>query len=294
MKKQENAQGISGIFSVPKPLVGVIHLPALPGSPRAALSLPDITARAVSDAHTLIENGINGVIVENYGDIPFLPRRVEPHTVAAMTLIVADVRRIAEQAGLPVGVNVLRNDAQSAIAIATVTGASFIRVNVHIGAMVTDQGVIEGQAYDTLRYRAQLQNNVIARSVGDEAIPKQSVKILSDVLVKHATSLGAVDLATVAQDTYYRGLSDALIVTGTTTGAVTSIDDVQRVQAVVPEAAVFVGSGVTAENIEKVLRYADGVIIGTALKEDGRTENPVDASRVRQIVELRRRFLQHW
>jgi membrane complex biogenesis BtpA family protein len=171
--------------------------------------------------------------------------------------------------GIPVGVNVLRNDSRSALAIAAVTGASFVRVNVHTGAMVTDQGVIEGDAYETVRYRRQL---------GVE------VKILADVFVKHATPLGTLSIEQAARDTAYRGLADALIVTGPGTGEPTEMADVLRVKEAVPDIPLLVGSGVHEGNVAQLLSVADGVIVGTSLKQDGVTTNPVDERRVAGLM----------
>ncbi len=260
-------QGIAGLFDTDKPLVGVVHLPPLTGSPKNMLPFAHITERALADARKLAENGIDAIIVENYGDVPFFPDRVEPHTVVAMTLIADRIK--SEHASLRVGINVLRNDALSAMGIATMTNADFIRVNVHCCAMLTDQGILQGKAYETLRYRTALKSNV---------------KIFADVMVKHAVPLSMMNIETSAQDTYYRGLADALIVTGVATGSTANLDEVRRVKSAVPEAAVFVGSGVTAENLKSVLCHADGVIIGTALKKDGKTINEVDTARVKRIV----------
>jgi len=266
-------QGIIGLFNTDKPIIGVVHLPPLPGSPGNTLPFAHIIERALSDARKLVGNGIDAIIAENYGDVPFFPDRVEPHTVAAMTLIVDRIK--SEYAKLRVGVNVLRNDAVSAIAIATITNADFIRVNVHCGAMLTDQGVIEGKAYETLRYRRTLESDV---------------RIFADVMVKHAVPLSMTNIETSAQDTYYRGLADSLIVTGVATGSTANLEEVCKVKSAVPEAAVFVGSGVTEENLKSVLRYADGVIIGTALKKDGKTINEVDAERVKRIISQRSEY----
>jgi len=240
---------------------------ALPGSPLWKGNLADVKNRTLKDALALAKNGIDGIIVENYGDKPFFPDRVEPHTIAAMALIAESIKK--EIGDIPLGVNVLRNDSKSALAIASVVGADFIRVNVHTGAMLTDQGIVEGKAYETLRYRSLLQSDV---------------KIFADVFVKHASPLGNFDLETSAKDTYYRGMADALIITGRGTGEETNLEDVKKVKATVPEAFVFVGSGVNEKNIAEILVYADGVIIGTALKKDGRTENEVDEQRVKELV----------
>ncbi len=177
-------QGINHLFSHPKPIIGVIHLPPLIGSPGSTLLFSEICTRALSDAGTLINNGINGVIIENYGDVPFFPDCVELHIVAGLTVIANGMREHYPQ--IPIGLNVLRNDAKLAMAIATVSGANFIRVNVHTGAMLTDQGIIQGRAHETLRYRSTLRSEV---------------KIFADVAVKHAVPLAPMDVLASAEDT---------------------------------------------------------------------------------------------
>ena len=248
----------------------MIHLPPLIGSPQSTQPLHEIRTRALSDARALIDNGIDGVIIENYGDAPFYPNRVGPHTVAALALIANEIRE--RHPKTPIGLNVLRNDAKSAIAIAAVTGANFIRVNVHTGAMLTDQGIIQGKAHETLRYRSTL---------------KSEVKIFADIAVKHAAPLAPIDILTSAEDTYHRGLADALIVTGTATGKSADLSQLKAVKSAVPQASVFAGSGVTIDNLTEVLQYADGVIVGTSIKRDGVTTNGVDANRVRALIKAR-------
>jgi membrane complex biogenesis BtpA family protein len=254
------------------PLVGVVHVPPLPGSPRAELSMPEIEAHVLADARTLLRAGFDALLVENFGDAPFFPERVEPHTIAALALLVRAVRGRAGER--PVGVNVLRNDARAAVGIAAVAGASFVRVNVHTGAMVTDQGILEGKAHETLRYR---------RALG------WPVAVFADVLVKHASPLGAVDLATAARDTFRRGGAQALIVTGAETGAEADLSRVRQAREAVPEAPVLVGSGVTAENLADVVAAAHGAIVGTWVKEGGQIERPVDGARARALVAARDR-----
>ena len=263
-------KGINQLFDQSKPIIGLIHLLPLIGSPQSKESFREIRARALLDAESLIDNGINGVIIENYGDAPFYPDSVEPHTVAALTLITGEIRERYPQT--PIGINVLRNDAKSALAIATVTGANFIRVNVHTGAMLTDQGIIQGRAHETLLYRSAL---------------KSEVKIFADVAVKHAVPLAAIDIVTSAEDTYHRGLADALIVTGVATGKGIDLDQLKSVKSAIPQASIFVGSGVTVDSLAEVLQYADGVIVGTSIKRDGITTNAVDADRVRTLIKAR-------
>ena len=160
------------LFRKGRPVIGMVHLLPLPGSPRAR-ALGDVRAAALADARTLARGGVDAVLVENYGDVPFTGAAVEPQVVAVMSVIAAEVRAAT---GLPVGINVLRNDAHSAVAVALASGASFIRVNVHVGSAETDQGHIDGKAHDTLRFR---------KAVGAE------VAIFADVFVKHARACRA-------------------------------------------------------------------------------------------------------
>ena len=145
------------IFSPSKAFIGVVHLLPLPGSPRWNGSMRDVIDRAEEEAKILEQGGVNGIIVENFGDIPFQTGRLDPETVAGMTVAVERVQRVVKT---PLGINMLRNDALYALGIATVTGAKFIRVNVHYGVMAAEEGLIEGNAYKTMRHRKNLGSDV--------------------------------------------------------------------------------------------------------------------------------------
>ena len=251
-----------------KLFLGVVHLLPMPGSPRWQGDFDALLERARQEACTLQEGGIHGIIVENFHDAPYAKGRVESHTVAAMTLAIATV---IDSVQVPVGINVLRNDIKSALAMAMVTGAAFVRANTHYGVMVSDEGIIEGEAYETTRYRRH---------------HCPDVKILADVLVKHATPLGDQDIALVAEDTVTRGLADAVIVSGPLTGLAADVDEVNRVKEVVPETPVLVGSGVNAANAHAFLQASDGAIVGTSLKVDGKVGNPVELERVQELSSL--------
>ena len=257
---------------IPPRLVGMVHLGPLPGAPRFGGSLQAVVDRAIADASVLAEAGFNAVIVENYGDEPFFADDVPKITVAAMTRAVAAVR---DAVPLPVGVNVLRNDAIAALAVAAATGASFVRVNVLAGAMVTDQGLVQGRAAEVARERATL---------GD-------TNIWADVHVKHAVPLGSVSLEDAASDTFHRAGANVLIVSGLATGQPTSTEDIARVRDAVPEAPVMVGSGVTIETVALFLTAAHGVIAGTALKHDGVTTGAVDPARAAALVAAARQSI---
>lgn len=235
---------------------GMIHLDPLPGAPLFT-SLDAVLEAALRDARAIRDGGCDGFVIENFGDKPFARGRVEAETVAAMTRVIAEVVR---EVRLPFGVNVLRNDALSALAIAAATGAAFIRVNVHTGAAVTDQGIIEGEAYATLRKRAALAPSVL---------------VFADYLVKHATPMGEVS----AKDLRLRGLADALIVTGAATGSAADPGRLRTLRADLADTPLLLGSGLTADNAGE-FADADGAIVGTSLQVGGR----VEASRVQAVV----------
>ena len=253
------------IFDVEKPIIGTVHLLPLPGSPRA-VSLEEVIKRAVEDARAFEEGGVDGIILENFGDAPYQAGCVGPETIASMTVVAV---RVSENVDIPVGVNVLRNDAKAALAIAYVINGKFIRVNVHVGVYATDQGIIEGKAYETLMLRKFLGADIA---------------IFADVHVKHAYPLWNLDIKDAARDTVLRGLADAIVVTGKVTGEPPNIRDVLCVKEVVKDIPVVVGSGVTVKNVGVYLEVADGVIVGTSLKVGDVTENPVDIEKVKMFV----------
>ncbi len=250
---------------------GMIHLRALPGAP-LFVSLDEVLDRALADGRAIRDGGCDGFVIENFGDRPFTRGRVEAETIAAMARVIAEVAR---EVRLPFGVNVLRNDASSAIAIAAATGAAFIRVNVHTGAMVTDQGIIEGDAYATLRKRAALAPNVL---------------IFADHLVKHATPLGITDAVQSAKDLRLRGLADALIVSGAETGAPADASRLRDLRTALDDAPLLLGSGLHEENAD-TFAEADGAIVGTSIKVDGRVDAVVDRTRVERVVTAFKRGL---
>ena len=253
-----------------KVLIGVVHLKPLPGSPHWNGNLKALIDFAVADARAYQQGGADAIFIENFGDVPFTKSSVAPETIASMTAAGCAVRAAIK---LPIGFNVLRNDARAALALCSVCGGDFIRVNVHSGAMLTDQGLIEGDAYNTLRYRKQL---------GSKA------QIFADVHVKHAVPLGDQTLEDAAHDTAERGLADALIVSGVGTGQAADIEDVERVRRACPGTRLLLGSGVNGANVKDYLRFADGVIVGSSLKRHGKLANPVDAQRVAALVKAMR------
>ena len=253
-------------------IIGVVHLRPLPGSPRCDDSREQIRQHALLDAEALLEGGIDAIIVENFGDAPFQPGKVDSSTVAEMSILVSSIIELANT--VPVGVNVLRNDASSALAIAAATGSCFIRVNVHTSAMLTDQGWISGRAHETLRQRQSIDADTIA--------------IAADVGVKHATRSNDYNAGNAAIETVGRGLADAVIVTGKSTGDPLDFEELQQVRIAIPETPVLAGSGVNESNVAQILKIADAAIVGTSLKKDADVKNPVDVSRVKNLMERAR------
>ena len=255
------------ILKTDNPVIGVVHLFPLPTSARYQGKLNEVIARAEQEATALAAGGVDGIIIENFFDAPFTKDRVDPAVVSAMTLI---VDRLKNMVMLPIGINVLRNDARSAMAIATCTEVQFIRVNVLTGVMATDQGLIEGKAHELLRYRRELGSQVA---------------ILADVLVKHARPLGTPNLTTAVKDTIERGLADGVILSGWATGSPPTQEDLELAAAAAGDTPVFIGSGANWENIPHLMQAADGVIVSSSLKRGGKISETIDPIRVSQFVE---------
>lgn len=260
-------RGRRTIDRLPTPaLIGVVHLPALPGAANHRLSVDEIIEHALRDARTLSECGFDGLIIENFGDAPFAATTLAPASLATMAVVTEHVRRAVK---MSIGLNALRNDACAALGIAAAAGGSFVRVNVHSGVYGTDQGIIEGRAADTLAYR---------RLLGAE------IDIFADVHVKHATPISQPDIAEAARETAYRGLADALIVTGPATGSAPRIEMLRSVVEAVPDRRVFVGSGADATNVAELLEFASGIIVGTSLKPKRDPREPIDGDRAEAFV----------
>ena len=258
-------------------LIGVIHLPPLPGSPGASHLNPGVALSkaglwAVREAVALTKAGFDGLILENFGDTPFYKSQVPPETIASMAVIAAAVR---ESTRVALGINVLRNDARSALAIAAATQADFIRVNVLAGVAATDQGLIEGDAAFLLRERARLNASSIA--------------ILADVHVKHAQTLSSVDLSLAIEEVAGRGGADGVILTGTSTGRAPELESVKRAIEAATRAGVplYLGSGVSSEQLTQGLPREIRIIIGSALRKNGLAGAPLELKRMKK-------FIQNW
>ncbi|MEO8217720.1 MAG: BtpA/SgcQ family protein [Acidobacteriota bacterium] len=251
---------------VRKAVIGMVHLRPLPGAPLFGGSMAAVIDAAAADVEALRLGGADALLFENFGDRPFRPGAVDAVTISTMTVVITALR---SELSVPFGVNVLRNDGQSALSIAVATGAAFIRVNVLIGAMVTDQGVIAGEADRILRMRANLGADVA---------------IFADHMVKHAVPLAPVDPAQSARDLRQRGLADVLVASGPRTGSPPEIEHLRALRELT-EAPIVLGSGVNEANAASFASSADGAIVGTSVKIGGIVDQPVDSDRVRRVVD---------
>lgn len=260
---------------IPK-LIGVIHLPPLAGSPRSKLetgspahALQKAGLWAVKEALLLEKAGFEAVILENFGDTPFYKTKVPPETTASMAVIAAAVR---ESVSIPVGINVLRNDANSALAIAAVTGCEMIRVNVLSGVAATDQGIIEGDAALLIREKQRLG--------------AEQICILADIHVKHAQTLSSHDIALALEETALRAMADAVILSGATTGRPVDLETLRRASQAAQkhDVPLLIGSGARRETLAELFSLAHGVIVGSDLRKGGMAGAPLDASRVKAFT----------
>jgi hypothetical protein len=260
---------IATLFGRRKAVIGVIHLRALPGSPAYdGEPMEDIIDFALAEAERYRAGGVDGLIVENHGDIPFSkPEHLGPETAAAMAVMTRAVRQASK---LPTGVNVLANGAIQALAVAKSAGASFVRVNQWANAYVANEGIIEGPAAAATRYRAWLH--------------ARDVKIFADVHVKHGAHAIVADrpIAELARDAEFFD-ADVAIATGNRTGDAASLDELQTI-AGGTALPVAVGSGVTPANVGDILQIADAVIVASYLKHDGVWWNPVDPDRLAEFM----------
>jgi membrane complex biogenesis BtpA family protein len=257
---------------IPK-LIGVVHLPPLPGSPLAHGEHPvdilqKVGMQAVEEAQMLAQAGYDGVILENFGDTPFYKDQVPAETVAALSIIAAAVREVVD---IQVGINVLRNDGKSALAIAAVTGCDFIRVNVLSGLAATDQGLVEGDAAFLIRERARLN------------VP---VGILADVHVKHAITLSSFDLGLAIEEVGLRAMADGVIITGRTTGRLVDSQALQYASQVARahKIPLLIGSGANSENLKEIQPWVDGIIVGSHLRKGGVAGAPLDLKRTKDFA----------
>jgi membrane complex biogenesis BtpA family protein len=255
------------LFSNPKPAIGVIHVGALPGTPRGALSVAELGKQAREEARVYRECGVDGIIIENMHDVPYLKGAVGPEIVAAMAIIGSEVK---SECRLPVGVQILAGANIEAMGVAHAAGLDFIRAEGYAYAHVADEGLIEASAAKLLRYR--------------KMIGAERVQVWTDGKKKHSAHAITADvsLGQTAETVEFMG-ADCVIVTGSVTGEAPKVADVQEAKSHC-HLPVFLGSGISETNIEQFYEEADGFIVGTAFKVDGLWSNTVDPNRVTQFV----------
>jgi membrane complex biogenesis BtpA family protein len=252
-------------------LIGMVHVGALPGSPRASEPIAELVRRAAAEAGVLVEAGFDGVIVENMHDRPYVNTH-GPEVVAAMTRVCLAVREAVGDR--PLGVQVLSRGEREALAVAAACGAQFIRCENFVFSHVADEGLmVDAAAGPLLRYRV--------------SIGAQHIRVFADLKKKHASHALTADisLTEAAQAAEFFG-ADAVIVTGTATGKPADQGHVAEVRAAVP-LPVLVGSGVTPAQVKPLFQHADALIVGSYIKAGGVWSNPVDPVRCREIVAAR-------
>jgi len=260
---------IQNLFNGPKALIGVVHCPAFPGAPHySGESIDSVYDRCMSDVDAYVSGGMNGLIIENHGDIPFSkPEDIGPETTGFLSVI-AD--RVIRSVDIPVGINVLANAPIPAFAIAAASGAAFIRVNQWANAYIANEGFMEGRAAQAMRYRSSLH--------------AQHVKVFTDTHVKHGAHAIVSD-RTVAELTRDMAFfdSDAIIATGQRTGNSVDTQQLNEIRQAT-QLPLLIGSGVTSENLSELLPLVDAVIVASSLKRQGDWWNEVELKRVKAFV----------
>lgn len=265
----------SQLFEETKPLIGMIHVQALPGTPNNRLSVSEIVKQSVNEANTLIKAGVQSIMLENMHDIPYLKRKVGPEIVASMASVAAAVR---SQTDLPMGVQILAGANQAAISVALAAGFQYIRAEGFVFGHLADEGILEADAGDLLRFR---------KHVGAEHI-----QIFTDIKKKHSSHAITADISlkdTVEAAEFFQ--SDGVIITGTHTGKAVSKRDLEEVYPGT-EIPVLVGSGVTPQDLAQIWENADGFIVGSYFKKGGDWKNEPDPKRLDELVKARESLLK--
>jgi hypothetical protein len=269
----KNGNVLAEIFPILKPIIGTLHLMAMPGAPNyKGQSMDELLDYTLDEVKDLIEAGVDGLIVENHGDIPFIkPDDFGYETVSAMTYIGAEVKKYAASHNVPIGINCLANAAIPALAIGKAVGAKFVRINQFVNAYVANEGFVEGLAGKVLRYRSNIDANEIA--------------IFADVHVKHGSHSIVADrtISEQAKDVLFF-CGDVLICTGSRTGDAPNEQDIKNIK-VAPNTPVIVGSGMTDENAAKLLAIADGAIVASYLKDGGVWHHKVSRERAMRFMD---------
>ncbi len=265
--KKENS--LRKIFNIEKPLIGTVHCLPFPGSPQYKnQNIEEIIEHAVEESKRYQEGGMDGVIIENEGDYPFLRPEDIGYETSSMAGIIAYA--VSQVVDIPIGINILANAAITSLAVAKTSGASFVRVNQWANAYVANEGFLQGESAKALRYR---------KSIGGD-----DIKIFADVHVKHGSHAIVNDrpVAEQAGDIEFFD-ADVAIATGNRTGDPTPISEIDAIKSgtYLP---VIIGSGLTEKNAAKIMSSADGAIVGSSLKKEGNWWNKVEVERVNKLV----------
>jgi membrane complex biogenesis BtpA family protein len=265
----QSPTSFTDLFPHPCPLIAMIHLGALPGTAAYAGDLPAVIAQAREEAHLLAAAGVDGLLIENMHDTPYLRRSVGPEITAAMTSAAQAVRAAAPN--LPTGIQVLAGANRAALAVALAADLQFVRAEGFVFGHLADEGWLDSDAAELLRYR---------RAIGADHIP-----VYTDIKKKHSAHAATADVSlaeTARAAAFFR--TDGLIVTGQATGETARPEDLTAVKNACPGLPLLVGSGIRPDNVAQY-RAADGFIVGSALKKDGYWANPIDPARVNALVQ---------
>jgi membrane complex biogenesis BtpA family protein len=263
--EDKRLQNFNDLFGVKNPIIGMLHLPPMPGSPiYDGKGLKEIIDHALADVAELEAGGVDGLEIENFSDPSYYPQEVGPELVAAMAVVSDHVIRHTK---LPLGICIL-SDPKASLSVAHAVGARFIRATFFTEASVDVSGLVCPKPHELLRFRKFLD---------------PSIKIFADVHIKHSAPLVDRPIGDSALDAKYF-LADAIIISGTHTGKDTKLDDIKAAKSSVEDFPVLVGSGFKVETAEAILQFADGAIVGTSLKIGGISSNMVDRKRVQDLM----------
>lgn len=266
-------QKFNSIFNTTKAIIGMVHVQALPGTPKHQLSVNQIIDLALEEALIYKKAGIDSIMIENMHDVPYLKNRVGHEVSTTMTLI---ANAIKKETNLPIGIQILAGANKEALAVAKSANLDFIRAEGFVFAHTADEGIIEAQAGDLLRYRKKIDADHIA--------------VFTDIKKKHSShaitnDISLLDTAKAAR--FF--LSNGVIITGNHTGSEASIEELQELKTTL-DFPVFVGSGITKDNITNYLPVADAFIVGSYFKENGYWENKLSYDRIAEFMELKNKY----
>ena len=248
----------------------MIHVPALPGTPAYAGNMADIVSKVEEEARIFAELGIDGILLENMHDTPYLKRVVGPEIVAGMTAAATVARTYFNG---PIGIQVLAGANQAALAVALAAGLDFVRAEGFVFGHVADEGWMESDAGPLLRYRKQIEAT--------------HIPILTDIKKKHASHALTLDVSILeTAEAAHFFAADGVIITGNSTGQAVSADDLLILQEIRDKLPIWIGSGINPENLIDLFPLIDGAIVGSWIKKDGYWKNPLEPGRVRKLLEV--------